>query len=803
MFLSRKLLAVQCAIACAALAYEHAFAEDEAPAPAAAPAPPVAPAKKEVVMESIVVTADKRSESITEVPMAIAAISGDDLTVKGVAAPADLTKIVSGFRYSEGNNGTPVYSIRGVGFNETSLGALANVPVYVDEVPVPFPIMTKGVAMDLERVEVLKGPQGTLFGQNATGGAINFIAAKPTDSFQAAITGGLGNYSDRSAEGFVSGPLTPDLNARFAFKADKSGPWQKSPTTGDELGRKDTLDGRLLFDWKPSEALKIRFGVTANEDHSEPQALQYSGYRYQFYPAIIFNVLPVSDQNIIQNTPLSTDPRVADWGPRQPRNNSHQNQVFLHADYDLGHDAVLTYIFSHSNFDRFLYSDPDGLAIENSEGESRGSISSTSHELRVAGTAFGDKGKWMVGLNYDDSTVDQVDTIRLGQNSNSYALVVAALAAGAPPAYALGLHFSDANNVSNQEFVNKAGFAAFDYSFTESITGHVSARRTVATDAFSGCTTDAGDGVTGAAINGLFGSNIQPGGCITGVQVGTVMTPQPTFISQKLDERNNSWRASLDWKPIKDTLIYATVSRGYKGGSFPDLSAFSPFQYRPVVQESLLSTEIGFKALLPEQRLQFDGAIFHYNYQNKQVRGSTDTGFPFGVLPSLINVPKSTEDGLELQADWRPFDGWKFSANAVYIRSRIDGNFTSYDDFGALLNFHGESLPNTPELQWNADAQYNWSLGNGYGAFLGVSANHQGSTFNGFGEHTEFAIDAFTLLDLRAGIEPDNAHWRATFWARNVTDKYYWINQLRIGDTITKVVGMPRTFGVTFSYFFL
>ncbi|MFT3792252.1 MAG: TonB-dependent receptor [Rudaea sp.] len=790
--LSRKVLYLQCALACAALASEHVLADDETPAPA----------KKEQVMSSIVVTAEKRSESINAVPMSITALSGDDLSDRGIEKPADLTKVVSGFRYSEGNNGTPVYSIRGIGFNETSLGALANVPIYVDEVPIPFPIMTRGAALDLQRVEVLKGPQGTLFGQNATGGAVNYIAAKPTDAFDASVTAGFGNFSDRTVEGHIGGPLSQTFGARFSFNVDESGPWQKSPTTGDELGRKDVADGRLLLDWKPTESLKVSFNVSGGRDRSDPQALQYSGYYYQFLPAVQFGILPASEQNVITQTPLSSDPRVADWGPRRPRNNSHQNQESVHVDFDLSQDTVLTYIFSHAKFNRSMYADPDGMAIENSEGESNGDISSTFHELRLSGNAFGGKAKWMAGLNYDDSTVDQVDLIRLGQNSNSYALTVAALAAGAPPEFALPLHFSTARNVSDQEFENKSAFAAFDWSFTDSIAGHVSARHTISTDDFSGCTTDPGDGIVAGAINGLFGSNIQPGGCITGVQVGTVMTPQPKFIAQKLDQSNNSWRASLDWKPRTDTLVYATLSRGYKGGSFPDLSAFSPYQYQPVVQESLLATEIGFKTLLPEQRLQFDGAYFHYDYQDKQVRGSSDTGFPFGVLPSLINVPRSTEDGVEFQAEWRPIEGWKFGVNAIYLRSRIDDDFISYDDFGALLNFRGESLPNTPKVQWNADAQYDWSLGHGLNAFVGANVNHQGSAFNGFGEHPQFAIDAFTLLDLRAGIEAADSRWRLAFWAHNATDKYYWINQLRIGDTITKVVGMPRTFGVAYTYWF-
>lgn len=754
-------------------------------------------------IEEIIVTATKRAQSISEVPMSISAFSGEQLAEKGVADVADLQKIVSGFRYSEGNNGTPIYSIRGVGFNETSLGALANVPVYVDEAPVPFPIMSGGVAMDLERVEVLKGPQGTLFGQNATGGAVNYIAAKPTDQFSSALTLGYGRFQEQTIEGYVSGPLAAGIRGRLAVKAQNSGPWQKSASRDDELGRKNELNARALFDWQASEALKLTLTLSARRDKSDPQALQYSGYRYQLQPAADLDILPVAEQEAVENTPTSRDNRKADWGPRNPRNDAHQQQAALRGDYATGDDSTLTYLGSYAHFKRSMYADPDGLPIENSEGESDGEIDAHSHELRWSGRSF-ERLQWLVGLNYSNGQVDQYDIIRLGQNSNSYGLVLAPAQQGFPPNPAF--HFSAANNDSEQKFVNKAVFAALDYDLSQQFRAHLAARHTKATDDFRGCTTDAGDGVTAAAINGVFGSAIAPGGCITGVAdslatSGTI-TPQPEYLKRKLDEDNNTWRVGLDYKPADGTLFYVSLSKGYKGGSFPNLSAFSQQQYQPVVQESLLATELGFKTIFREQQLQIDGAVFHYDYKNKQVRGSLDTGVPFGVLPSLINVPKSEQLGAETQLVWRPAAGWTTSLSAVYIDSEIKGDFTSYDDFGGVSNFGGQTLPNTPEWQANADVQYAWSLASGYVPFVGVNAHYEGETYNGFGEDEALKIDSYTLVDLRAGTDSADGRWRATLWVRNLTDEYYWLNQLRIGDTITKVVGMPRTYGVGFTYRF-
>jgi outer membrane receptor protein involved in Fe transport len=788
----------------------------------AAPAAEVAPGEEQgtpTELQEIIVTAEKREESINSVPMSIAAFTGDKLQQMGINSVADLVKVASGFRYSEGNNGTPIYSIRGIGFNETSLGALPNVPVYVDEVPIAFPIMTRGIALDLERVEVLKGPQGTLFGQSATGGAINYIAAKPTDAFQSAITAGYGRFNDASLDGFLSGPIAGTVTARLSFSAERADPWQYSETTGQKLGRRSKLAGRLLVNWQPIESLKLAFNFTGTQDKSDPQALQYSGYYYQFPPGVPY--LTAVERNAIENTPLRMSDRAADWGPRRPTNNAHMNQFSLRADYAVWDSAALTYIGSDAHFNRFEYSDPDGMPIENSEGETRGRISSWSHELRLAGDAFGARLHWLGGINYVKSTVDQLDTIRLSENSNSKAICAqlfgALFGAGACSGPLSAFLINNANNITDQDFTNKAVFAAVDFAFTDQLKGHLAARRTKATDEFTGCSADVGDDALATAINGFTavlsgaglvtggGSTIAPGGCVTGVLVGPVVTPQPTLIRQSLDESNTSWRTGLDWKLARDSLLYVNVSKGYKGGSFPDLSAFSPDQYSPVVQESLLATELGLKSTFNELRLQLDAAAFYYDYKNKQVRGSINTGFPFGVLPALVNVPKSHEYGFDLQAVWKPIPGWTAAVNATFVKSRIDSfnNDRSYDDFTLVThNFAGESLPNTPQVLANADIQYEWNLSADYSAFVGANVNYESATHNGFGEYAIVKIDPYALLDLRAGVESIDQRWRVSLWGHNVTDKYYWINQLRIGDTITKVTGMPITYGATLTYRF-
>ncbi len=251
----------------------------------------------------LVVTAEKREENIQNVGMSIQAASGDRLLQLGIQNTTDLTKIVPGFEATPNYYGTIVYTIRGVGFQDTSLAGSPTVTVYQDQMPLPFSILTEGASLDLQRVEVLKGPQGTLFGNNATAGAINYIAAKPTDTFE---TGGdltVGNFQTVNAWGYVSGPITQGLDARLALQTLNSGPWQKgyAQQAGQETGGADFLNGRLSLQWKPNSNFTALLTVNGWKDKGYDQVGQLyglAGGRNHAMPALLLNYpnAPHNDQ---------------------------------------------------------------------------------------------------------------------------------------------------------------------------------------------------------------------------------------------------------------------------------------------------------------------------------------------------------------------------------------------------------------------------------------------------------------------------------------------------------------------------
>ena len=231
-------------------------------------------ATRPTTLNEIVVTAQKREQSINSVPESITAATGDQLRLAGVTQVRDLTKVAPGFTYADSAAGTPIYTLRGIGFVDVSLAGRPTVSIYEDQAPIPFAIETRGADLDVDRVEVLKGPQGTLFGSNATGGAINFVAAKPTSTFKAGTDISYGRFNSVDASGFISGPVLDTLTARLAVQHIGSDDWQQSYTTGDKTGGADFTNARLLLNWKPISRLSGELNINGWADNSKTQAAQ-------------------------------------------------------------------------------------------------------------------------------------------------------------------------------------------------------------------------------------------------------------------------------------------------------------------------------------------------------------------------------------------------------------------------------------------------------------------------------------------------------------------------------------------------
>jgi iron complex outermembrane receptor protein len=809
--LSPHKIALFSAAAAAALCSLPAFSAQAADATAATAAASTA---GEATVGELVVTAQKREQSINNVGMSITAATGDRLNQLGIHDTTDLQKIVPGFQSTPTAYGTNVFTIRGVGFQDTSLAGNPTVSVYIDEAPLPFSALTSGATLDLQRIEVLKGPQGTLFGENATGGAINYIANKPTDRFEAGINAQYGRFDNADIQGYISGPLTSTLDARLAGRVNESGAWQRGygPNQGQRIGGNDFLEGRLSFLWKPTSRFRALLTLNTWQDRGYSQMGQLYGIAElsplaPLAPSILnYPLAPHNDEaagwmNCVNNSPY--DPiagqsgTVSPIGPlvptnqpgvfesqgpgstvqaggqptscEAPRKNNTYFSGTLRMDYDLGGDMTLTSLTSFERFSRHQAIDGAGMAVQDYQSIQHGKITSVYQELRLAGK-FGGKGAWVIGGNYQhDLTWDQ---FLQTYNASTASPTLFLYDPRQPFSTAFGLPLGPTKPTDIQENNTYAVFGHVEYPILPNLTVLGGVRYTEADKVGGVCGEDGGDG-TWANVAFLLqtfeGSTnpvlSPPGTCASTGPASQNFNSPPNggLFFASLNQNNVAWQAGLNYKPNPDTLLYATISQGYKAGSFPTVALATITQVRPVVQESLLSYEVGFKTSLLHRQLQINGAGFYYDYGDKQILGAVKD-LLFGSLPALVNVPQSHVIGFELSGSYAPdwLKGLTITPAISYQYSRIDtsnkttcngsdtdgytvpaiqatpgfpgfvpcvpGHYYNFDAFGEYADFTHEAFPAAPAWQGSVDAQYTWAFHNDYKMFAGVNVNFVSST---------------------------------------------------------------------------
>jgi len=748
--------------------------------------------KDENTIQEIIVTANKREQDINDVGLSITALAGDALISRGISSPTDLGKIVPGLTVQPSPFNTPVYTLRGVGFYETTLSAAPTVAVYADEVQLPFSATTKGVAFDIERVEVLKGPQGTLFGQNTTGGAINYVVAKPTDTFEAGADASFGRFSTFDIQGFVSGPLSETLKARISVHTVQGGAWQKSYTRDAELGKTNQFQGRVQLLWEPTDTVRLLINANGWTDNGDTQAAQLQSDTCAVTasggcgsPAgVAFAAYPRAPQNA----------RAADWGNgvfgRRPARDDRFYQISLRADVDLNDVLTLTSISAYSDYKTDSVQDFDGSTLNSVDTNTTGYIRDFSQELRIAATL--DRANIIVGGNYNKAKTFDRLFYNFSEGPSSDPL----WSIPGSPKGELTFNYSD------QDIESWALFGNVEFKVTASLTVLGGARYTKSNRDFEGCTNDFG-GDTAIWWNALFGTNVQPGGCLT---FDPTFTPYDPALFDKLNEDNISWNVGLNYKTAGDTLLYGRISRGYKSGSFPTGSVANYTGYEPVIQESVTAYEVGIKAPLMNRALEVTAAAFYYDYKDKQLRGRKPD-VVFGTLDGLVQIPKSRVQGAEVSLLARPVDGLRLSLGATYIDTKIK-EYIGYLPDASTNDFKGQRFPFAPKLTLIADGEYEAPLSETIKGYFGASLTYNSKTSSSLANRdtttvvrdARFDMRSYAIVDLRAGIEVPDSKVRAGVYVRNLGNVYYWTNVQDNLASITRFAGMPRTYGVQVSW---
>ena len=738
-------------------------------------------------IQEIIVTAQKRQESLNKVGLTVAVLSGEALKERQITSIQDLTASIPSMSYADTPTSSPIITLRGVGFFDTTLSATPAVSLYMNQVPLPYPIMAAHGIFDLQRVEVLKGPQGILFGQNSTGGAINYVPAAPTDTLDMGASVTVGNYNTMSEEAYISAPLSDVLSFRLSQRVQHTSGWQKSLTRPDgpdsRNGKKRVYEGRLLVDFEPSDTVKFQLNLNGWKDKGEPQAAQLVGFNVQ--------IPGFANPDVLASPLAPADNTAADWVAGLPKRDNYFYQFSLRGDIELLDDVTLTSVSSYSRLKQHESIDWDGTALEEElYNPEKGSIKSFFQELRLA-NGGANRFRWMIGGNYQDDKIHQFSWYRWYTAST---------------ATAFGIQGDNIFYV-DQKTRSAAVFANLEYDVVPQLTAKAGVRYTHAKLSTNNCGADINEPYDVGEI--FYGAgNYTPGDCFPFNDLGETIngvapfTPG-RFIASGKDSKV-SWKFGLDWRPADGVLVYANVAKGYKSGGFPSIGASVWSQFLKLKEESVIDYELGAKLSLLDRRLQINGAAFYYDYKNKQLRARTNDPV-WGWLDSVQNIPKSTVKGAELEVTAVPIDGLTLLASASYTKGEID-KFVGENAAGLSGDFAGSAMPYSPKWNLSFDGQYKFPVGGDVEAFLGGTVTYRSKTISVVGGAENppsatpqtfplYGIDSYTLVNLRAGVEGE--HWRLEVWGKNVFDKYYWNTAYPAFDTIVRYTGMPATYGLT------
>jgi iron complex outermembrane recepter protein len=838
------------------------------PAPAAAAA---APAQAGTSVTEIVVTAQKREQSINTVGMTITAASGATLAARGITDPSGLEKLVPGFTFTKSQLATSVYTLRGIGLYDADLASSPSVAVYEDEVPLPYPTMTNATGLDVQRVEVLKGPQGTLFGQSATGGAINFVPNQPTGSFAAGLDVGIDSYEKTDVHGFISGPINPTLDGRFAFSAVEGGAWQHDTVDTSLMnGAERKLTGRVILNWHPDDRLTVKFTGTANQDRSDSQAAQFTENQLNIYgspaqaaaaheapmsqdPYAVVNPAafaalttpgnPAYDQSFLTRQATvfgraasgdagslaylggvnpGNDASKATWTPGFPEENDDTlYQAALRTDYSIGGGLKLTSITSFIRKNMDEYFDNSGTIAEALNDHYYGNQTFVSEEARIAYDTS--KFHGIIGASYDHTHVDEFVGFSLYDLSLNEPLP--------------GLRWSNTLSHMTQNVDEGGVFANAEYALTDALKLTGGVRYNVSDRSAGLCNTDPTSDASQAFAKTFGNSQIVPGfgyydlqSAFGRPQSGNVVVgpnqcaqlndsvaptnpgyfrPTLTPTREKLDETNLPWHLGASYQVPQGPLFYATISRGYKAGIISNVAAGETSQFAPAKQEELLAYEVGLKAPAFDHAVQFNASAFYYDYTDKQVRGRVLDPI-FGLLEIVANVPHSYIYGFEGEVVARPLTGLSLSLSGTYLNSDVTSSFSNvgarafYNQQGYTGDFKGSELPYTPHYSAVANVDYTHSLTQTLDVFGGATITYRGETNTTFANDVllanQYVLPAYTILEMRLGLQPNNGPWKVTLFCSNCTNTYYVQTKFAGTDVLYRYASHPVTVGVNLSY---
>jgi iron complex outermembrane receptor protein len=710
-------------------------------------------------LDEIIVTAQKRSESVQDVPIAIQTISGDELQNLGVTDADDILKLFSNVSTNASNEINTGFTIRGVGTNNFHGNVNRAVGTYQDEVSMSTPYSGVLGVYDVQRVEVLRGPQNTLFGRNTTGGAVNYISNTPVaaDGTNGYLRGTFGRFDQVDMEGALGFAMNDSLAGRLSFQSvSRDGVFNNLATgrEGEKLGEKDRQSARFQISWTPSDATDVLLNVHWAENKGKGIGNKVYGLRDPSDPTQICDqaeLLRGADYQTRNNCvdSLGFNPSNDDWEDIYNVSSAQQNVEIEGGFAKISHDfgsVSLTSITAYEGTDVQFSEDIGGSNVIRFIPHQDSSFEQFSQEFRLASSADADL-RWIAGLYYFNEDVIQSTNVRRIVIKNGKPIT--------------------AYNILDQEDEDISVYGQVEYDLSDELTLTVGLRYTDNTkqaDSLFGVVLtkpsdySADTFIGRSLVTELTGTS--PGICPPPVG-GVPCTLDLPGLETSLEEFGG--KIGMDWKYSETGLLYASYSTGFKSGGFDTraLAAFAGSADRPVAPEFLDAYEIGVKTDLVEGRAQLNASFFYYEWEDLQSFSTIDG------IPGFFNIPESELMGVEVELRWEPIED-------LYVQTSVGWLDTEIIDDGGLAGIDkGHELTNSPEWTFNALAVKDIHLENGILSmqtdFRWVDEQTNARNFLNDPFQTK---DALFYLNLRAAyIFGDEQQYEVALVGQNLTEE--------------------------------
>ena len=697
-------------------------------------------------IEEILVTATKRTQSLQDVSVSMTALSGDKIDAFGFEDTRDIFSQIPNVSSSEGSYSADV-TIRGNSTLNPTLAGEDNVALYFDEVYRPAAFFGGGVMMDLERAEVLRGPQGTLFGRNSTAGLVHFISRKPTEEQEGYLNFEYGSFGTNIVEAAISGPMSDQVRGRLALKYHQDDGFQDNQgPAGGKLGVTDRIMGRAHLDIDINDEMNLLLSLEASDADDIGKAFNHWGLldpaTYEVCDAkrVLASQCAGGDGFSDPNPDVTKPYTEHDPSAGDGRYTFETETVTAKLTWQLNNDMELVSISALDSLDRYFNADEDGSAdgmfgLYQYNDTYTVDAEQFSQELHLSG---GDEGRnWLVGLFYLDD--DRSSTSGVA-----------------------GYEWGDGNpdTMANVDTKSYAVFGEINRSLSDTL-------------------------------------SMLAGFRYTDEEKKVQLTTQGLPGADRLTSENLSGKLGLEWRPRDEMMIYASLSTGFRSGNFNsdllfgDLSAMTS-----VDPEEVTAFELGSKSTLMDGRLQLNAALFYQDVSDKQ--GITYDSNAAAPVSRLISLGDADIYGVELELLAVPTDNLELSLGIGWLDSEIsaDSGYVITSSDGVERTLDGSEL-GSPDLTVNGVVSYNIPLNDGAVVTLQTDFSYHSEGVGAGGNEYNYS-EAKTLVNARVFWVSASEKWEVQAYVKNVFETEYIDNTYGIADLdfVYGNMGMPRWAGI-------